>query len=155
MIPTRQFTAGLLSLLFALALTWSAHGQTEVLAKLADATPEQLAAAQTNYMSEHLTLSQAQLEALTSLNLDSARKGARILRRKTPRHMTQGNLIAGMDSARKVADMQKLGRRHEARLSRILDDQQFEAYEEMKPAMRNAVVKSLLASMEQDQESPP
>ena len=155
MIPTRQFTAGMLSLLLVTALASSAQGQTEVLAKLADVTPEQLATAQTDYMSEHLTLSEAQLEALASLNLDSARKGARILRRKTPRHMTQGNLIAGMDSARKVADMQKLGRRHESRLSRILDEQQFEAYEEMKPAMREAVVRSLLASIEQEQESTP
>jgi hypothetical protein len=152
---SRPFAACLLSLLFVTALAPSAHAQAELLTRLAKTTPEQRATAQTNYMREHLTLSEAQLEAVAGLNLDSARKGDRIWRKRAPRHLTQGNLLPGADQLRKIGELQKLGRRHDSRLSRILDTEQFDAYEAMKPSMTKAVVRSLLASTAQEQEAAP
>ncbi|RKD92044.1 hypothetical protein [Mangrovibacterium diazotrophicum] len=85
-------------------------------------TPEERAAAQTEWMKENMALTTEQLSTVEALNLEYANKMEEV-------RAIDGNL-AKLKKARSITDEK------DAKLKTVLNKEQFQQYEEMKKEMR-------------------
>jgi len=85
-------------------------------------TPEERAAAQTEWMKENMALTAEQLSTVEALNLEYANKMEEV-------RAIDGNL-AKLKKARSITDEK------DAKLKTVLNKEQFQQYEEMKKEMR-------------------
>lgn len=89
-------------------------------------TPQQRADVQTQYMKEHLDLTDEQLSKITQINLDYAKQADPLIKG------SEGDLTL-------LKEMKALGQKKDAALKEVLTSQQFETYQSFKKQMDNAV----------------
>ena len=114
---------GLVSTLCLLLFAHAAHAQFGDLAK---ATPQQRATAQTDFMKSKLGLSEAQLEKVSALNLEYAKKFDPILKGSDGRFS-------------KIRQVRALEAEKEAQLKGLISAEQFKTFEASRSEMRKQV----------------
>jgi exopolysaccharide biosynthesis protein len=115
---------GLVSTLCLLLFAHAAHAQFGDLAK---ATPQQRATAQTDFMKSKLGLSEAQLEKVSALNLEYAKKFDPILKGSAGR-------------LSKVRQVRAMEAEKEAKLEQLISPEQFKTFRASQSEMRKQVM---------------
>ena len=128
-------------LLVGSCLLFTAHIATAQLADLARSTPEQRANAQTTFMKSKLALDAAQLEKVSALNLDYAKRFDPILKGDAGRFS-------------KLRQIRSLEAEKERELEKLISADQFATFNASKDEMRKTVTAQIQKEVKAGAASP-